>query len=194
MLPARLRYTRVLPVVGTLLLGACHSEKPSRISDGVLPWLPDADGATLRFRNDTAGVQVLTAARQRSIGKLPSTSADNPYEQEELRYTSPAFPERVLRLEAAFGNVGFGLGRPDGTYGSAAILKVGARDTVATAGTRCELLRRYVLRGRTYPVVLHLWLGATPPTATWSVTEVFFARDQGILAYKTNRRQVWYRD
>jgi hypothetical protein len=90
--------------------------------------------------------------------------------------------------------VGFNLGRTDGSYGSAALLKVGARDTVETAGARCQLLRNYTLRGRTYSTVLHLWLPAALPTATASITGVFYAREQGLLAYTTNRRQIWYRE
>ena len=187
-----LRYAPFLLLSG--LLTACQHEKIAAVSSPAAAWLPHADGEQLRFRNDTLGVQLLTVRRSRSVATLPSKSADNPYELQTLAYASGGFPVSVLQLQAAYQYVSFGLGQPDGRYGAEIRLQTGPRDSAQAVAMRCRLLAGYTLRGRTYAQLLHARLLPTVPTANQPVTEFFYARDEGLVAYTTNRRQTWYRD
>lgn len=189
------RLTCLLPTA-LLFLSGCflfREEETARVYPSALAWLHGEQGELLRFRNDTAGMQNLRVSRTEHVYTNATKSADNPYQRIDLVFRSEAAPEVGVGIQAAYEHVTFHrISGFEEHYVRAATYP--ARDSLLPSPVRTELLDSTTLHGRIYARVLHAWLGPTLSPTEWPVVEFYYSKADGLIGYRTNQRQVWWRE
>ena len=185
-------------LVLALALVACQKEKPEEVGATALAWLHGQDGDVVHFRNDTLGIRQVRIRRTEEIRTSPSKSSDNPFRLISQVYAEDGNPRHSLAIQASRTEVNFFRG--DSIYLFYARLRAyrqgsGMVDSVVQHyAMRMRLVNDSTLRGRGYATLLHGRLYSGFPSRSSPMTEFFYSKADGLVAYRTGDRRVWWRE
>jgi|GEM_PF-5660220 len=211
-----MRYFSFVSLVLGALLTGCHAigdvvaPADLKLPSVVFSWLPDQDGQTLVFQDGAGHRQSLRVTREQAIKQERTSNVSSLTRGVETLYVAyrdlPAQPSGFSVTSAAYTEVAarnptlvfYATDTPvyaNGLIPSTALLAATLNPVTESAAPATALQSAYPLGSRTYAAVLHLDNLATQQgfTAPAALQEVFFAREGGLVAFKTKDGQLWLR-
>lgn len=211
-----MRYSFLVRVGLGALLSGCHivgdivAPADIKLPPIVFSWLPDQDGQTLVFRDGAGNSQSLRVTREQGIKQVATSKVSPITRGSETLYLAYrgllAQPGGFSVTTSAYSEIAalyptlvfYGTDVPvyaNGLIPSGVLLAATLSPVTASAVPAQALQATTTLGLRTYPAVLHLDSLATKQglTAPAALQELFFARDAGLVAFKTKDGQLWLR-